>query len=57
MTKKEIEKLEKEVAMQMGYDNIEGALTFGEWSKVDPELADKFVEYTSSCMVKEMYGQ
>lgn len=55
MTEKEIEEMEKEVARQMGYDNIEDALTFGEWARVDPELAEKFVEYTSSCMVKELY--
>ena len=55
MTEKEIEDMEKEVARQMGYDSIEDALTFGDWAKVDPELVEKFVEYTTSCMVMELY--
>lgn len=54
MTKEEYEQIKKEIARQMGADNFDEALNMKDWSKVDPELEDKYVKYVASCLDKTM---
>ena len=44
MTKKEFQKLEKEIIRQMGVDNISDAYLKGDWTKVDPAIREKYVK-------------
>lgn len=45
MTEEEAEALEKEIVRQMGVKSMEEAYLRGDWSKVDPELMNKYKEY------------
>ncbi len=45
MTKQEIEELEKEIIRQMGAKDMTEAYLRGDWSKVDPEIRNKYVKY------------
>ena len=54
MTKEEYEQLKKEIVKQMGVENFDGALQKNDWSKVDPELKDKYKKYVVSCLTKTM---
>ncbi|MBR4489820.1 hypothetical protein IKP13_04220 [bacterium] len=52
----ERERMEKEIAKQMGYDDVDDALENGDWSKVDPDLVKKYDEYTKTHIDEVQYG-
>lgn len=52
----ERERLEKEIAEQMGYTDVEDAFENGDWSKVDPELRQAYVFYCKTHIEEEITG-
>jgi len=54
MTIEEYEQLKKEITRQMGAIIFDEVLQKDDWSKVDPELKDKYKKYVVSCITKTM---
>ena len=54
MTEEELEGLRKEIVRQMGVKSMEEAYLRGDWSKVDPELMNKYKEYSVAQIRKTM---
>ncbi len=54
MTIEEYEQLKKEITRQMGAENFDEALKIKDWSKVDPEIQDKYVNYVASSLNETM---
>ena len=52
----ERERLEKEIAKQMGYDDVEEAFEKGDWKKVSPELYQAYVFYCETHIEEELTG-
>ena len=52
----EKEKMEKEIARQMGYEDVDDALEYGDWSKVDPELVRRYEKYSLDHFDDMQYG-
>ena len=52
----ERKRLEKEIAKQMGYDDIEEAFEKGDLAKVSPELYQEYVFYCETHIEEELTG-
>lgn len=54
MTIEEYEQLKKEIVRQTGAIDFDEVLQKDDWSKVAPELKDKYKKYVISCITKTM---